>query len=268
MNKKAILEHNLPSELEKIIRGYDWEVNSIGCSKTEVYKLVKKNQTAYLKINKPESNFNLEKENAVLRWLEGKLPVPKVIFFSRYEDREYLLISEIQGKASFEASSDEVKRQNIKILAEGLKKIHGMDPAGCPISNTPDILIQIAKSKLESKEMNNSKFDKRWRDKSPEELYQEILKNKPKEFDLVFSHGDYCLPNIIIENGDLNGFIDWSYGGINDRYFDFAAVAWSIGYNFGEEWIKYFFEDYGVEEIDWNRLRFFQMLNEFFQISE
>ena len=268
MDQGIDLNYNLPPKLEKILEEFDWSINTIGCSKSEVFKLTRNGETLYLKVNKPDSIFNLENEKIILTWLKDKLPVPEVIFFSTFEGKEFLLISEIEGKVSFEASSDEEKRQNIRILAEGLKQIHSIEISDCPTDNSPDKLIQIAKNKLERKEISSSKFDKRWRTKTPEELFQEILEIKPNGYNLVFSHGDYCLPNIIFKDGELNGFIDWAYGGINDRYFDFAAVAWSIGYNFGEEWIKFFFEDYGLEEINWDRIKFYQMLNEFFQISE
>jgi aminoglycoside phosphotransferase len=268
MDQGIDLNYKLPPKLEKILEEFNWSIDTIGCSKSEVFKLTKDDKALYLKVNKPDSSFNLENEKIILNWLKDLLPVPEVIFFSKYEGREFLLISEIDGRVSFEASSDEIKRKNIKILAEGLKRIHALDISNCPLDNTPDNLIQIAQNKLKHKKIDSSKFDDRWKHKTPERLFEEILKIKPDKYDLVFSHGDYCLPNILVKEGKLNGIIDWSYGGINDRYFDFAAVAWSIGYNFGEEWIQYFFEDYGLEDIDWDRLRFFQMLNEFFQISE
>jgi len=265
MNKFSTIKHKLPSELEKILMDYECTINTIGCSKTEVYKLVKEDQTLYLKINKPESIFNLAKEKTILKWIGSKLPAPDVIFYSMFEGKEYLLITEIEGKVSFEAKSDEEKRSAIRILAEGLRKIHSIDASDSPINNLPDNLIKLAKDRMEKKLVKSNNFDERWANMSVEELFEEVLRLKPDKYDLVFTHGDYCLPNIIVNDGKLSGFIDWLFAGTNDRYFDLAAVVWSIGFNFGAKWTKYFFEDYGLEDIDWDRIKFYQMLNEFFQ---
>jgi len=255
----------LPAKLKEILKGFKWEENKIGWSKAKVFKLSNNGKTLYLKINKPTPDFNLEQEKVILEWLYQKLPVPEVIYFSKNDDREFLLLSEIQGKVSHRTESDNEKRRNIQILAESLKKIHSVPTSGCPINNTPDKLLQLAKERSDQGNIDTSQFDEKWSHKSVGELFEEIIKLKPEKYDLVFSHGDYCLPNILVKEGKLSGFVDWSYGGINDRYFDFAAVAWSIGYNYGEEWIKYFFEDYGLENVEWDRIRFYQMLNEFFQ---
>ncbi len=255
----------LPLKLEQIIEKSLWENKTFGHSGTHVFKLTKNQKTMYLKINQISSEFNLEKEKVILEWLSGKLPVPSVIFFDIKNETEYLLISEIPGRCSHTFEKDTERVRNIEILAAGLQQIHSIDIKNCPLNNNPDMLLQLAKLRLKSGGINPKQFDNRWQDKNPMEFLNEVLKLKPTKYDLVFSHGDYCLPNVLINNKQLGGFIDWSYGGINDRYFDFAAVAWSIGYNYGEEYILLFFEKYGLDNVDWDRIKFFQMLNEFFQ---
>jgi aminoglycoside phosphotransferase len=264
MNDK-IEQIDLPNDLKEIMGDTSWEENSIGCSKAKVFKWTIEEDVHYLKVDDIDSIFSLEKEKIILDWLVRKLEVPKVIYFGQKENKEFLLLSEIQGEVSFKAKTNNEKRRNIKILADGLKKIHSIPVSDCPINKSPDKLLQLAKKRLEEGNINPSQFDPRWADQTPEQLFKNILELKPKKFDLVFTHGDYCLPNILVKEGKLSGFIDWSFGGINDRYFDFAAVFWSIGYNYGEEWIKYFIEDYGIENINWDKIKFFQMLNEFFQ---
>ncbi len=256
---------NLPSGLNKYLDDRKWEMITIGCSKTEVYKIISEDEILYLKINEPQPVFNLKKEKEILEWIGHKLPVPHVEFFCEQNGKDYLLISEITGKNSHITYTDEEKKVNIRVLADGLRQIHSLKISDCPIDNTPDTLIQMAKERLEQKKIDPQIFDRRWYHKTPDELFNDIIDLKPEKYDLVFSHGDYCLPNVIIKENQLSGFIDWNYGGINDRYFDIAAVSWSIGFNYGKEWIESFFKDYGLTNIDWNRIMLYQKLNEFFQ---
>ncbi|MCE7743083.1 MAG: aminoglycoside 3'-phosphotransferase [Candidatus Heimdallarchaeota archaeon] len=265
MADKKDLTFNFPKELEKLIKDFNWEDNTFGYSGTFVFKLTRDQEILYLKINQPKSDFNLEKEKTILEWLERKLPVPTVLYFDIAEEREFLLLSEVEGTNSHIAKTDDEKITNIKILAEGLKMIHSINLKECPIDNNPNNMIEFAKARLQKGDIDPNQFDERWKDKEPKQLLEELVRIKPTEFDLVFSHGDYCLPNILIRDEQLSGFIDWPYGGVNDRYFDLAAVAWSIGYNYGEEWVESFFNEYGIKEIEWERIYFYQRLNEFFQ---
>ena len=85
----------------------------------------------------------------------------------------------------------------------------------------------------------------------------------PAEQDLGFTHGDYCLPNILIHEGRLSGIIDWGYAGIGDRYRDFVEVYYTIRRNLGTGWIPVFFEEYGLRELDWDKLRMYQKVHDF-----
>jgi aminoglycoside phosphotransferase len=69
-----------------------------------------------------------------------------------------------------------------------------------------------------------------------EDLYRELLDKRPDTEDLVFTHGDYCLPNILIDKWDIGGFIDWGRGGISD----------------------------GLESIDCSKIEYYRLLDEFF----
>ena len=80
--------------------------------------------------------------------------------------------------------------------------------------------------------------------------------------DLVFTHGDYCLPNVMIHDGRLSGYIDLGYAGVGDRYLDFVAVCYTIRRNFGNEWIPLFFQEYG-QELDQAKLSVYQRIHDF-----
>ena len=57
-----------------------------------------------------------------------------------------------------------------------------------------------------------------------------LVDNKPKK-ELVLSHGDFCLPNIFINNDKISGFIDLGRIGIGDKWNDIALCYRSIKWN-------------------------------------
>jgi kanamycin kinase len=49
--------------------------------------------------------------------------------------------------------------------------------------------------------------------------------------DNVIIHGDYCLPNIIMDNFSFKSFIDLGDGGLGDRHNDIYLGLWTLNYN-------------------------------------
>lgn len=47
----------------------------------------------------------------------------------------------------------------------------------------------------------------------------------------IFTHGDFCLPNILIDENGMIGFIDTTHSGIGDPWIDYAWCIWSYEYN-------------------------------------
>ncbi len=64
----------------------------------------------------------------------------------------------------------------------------------------------------------------------PKELLDWLCSNRPEE-DIVFIHGDYCLPNVFLD-GDSIGFIDLDHAGTGDRWADIALCWRSLKDNF------------------------------------
>lgn len=46
-------------------------------------------------------------------------------------------------------------------------------------------------------------------------------------------HGDFCLPNILVHNNKISGFIDVEAVAIDDPWIDYAWCIWSLEYNLG-----------------------------------
>ena len=256
---------NIKKWLTKWVSGFTLEKDTIGASTTVVYQLKSENNPSYfLKVNQGNLGSNLRLEGEILSWLEGKLPCPRFVSYRRYKTFEYLLITKIKGTASFICSNEEERRRTIKILVEGLNLIHSLDINNCPFDRTLNFELENAKCRMLQGFVNENNFDSPRLGRTAESLYDELLLKSPKTEDLVFTHGDYCLPNILINEGKLGGFIDWEKAGISDRYQDIALCLRSVIYNFGEEWGPIFLDELNFGSIDYQKIEFYQILDEFY----
>ncbi len=61
----------------------------------------------------------------------------------------------------------------------------------------------------------------------------------------VLVHGDYCLPNVLVQDGRLSGLIDVGGAGLGDPQADLAAGVWSLHYNYGPGHAREFLDAYG-----------------------
>jgi aminoglycoside phosphotransferase len=86
-----------------------------------------------------------------------------------------------------------------------------------------------------------------------------FLQMMPRSEDLVVSHGDYCLPNVLIEEGRATGFVDLGELGVADRWWDLSVASWSITWNLGAGYEALFLEAYGAE-LDDERRQFHRLL--------
>jgi kanamycin kinase len=76
---------------------------------------------------------------------------------------------------------------------------------------------------------------------------------------LVVCHGDYCLPNVLIEADAACGFVDLGELGVADRWWDLAVATWSVTWNLGPGYEDLFLHEYGVERDD-DRVEFYRLL--------
>ena len=56
-------------------------------------------------------------------------------------------------------------------------------------------------------------------------IYDFLIKNKPKEINECFCHGDFHYANILWKNRKIAGVLDWELSGIGNKEFD---IAWAI----------------------------------------
>ncbi|MBV9865057.1 MAG: aminoglycoside 3'-phosphotransferase [Abitibacteriaceae bacterium] len=256
---------NLPPALSKLVAGYSWQPVTGGRSGTTVFKLQKSDSTdLYLKMNPCPENAALFEEKLRLDWIGNRLPVPSVRFFGEDEAREYLLLSAVPGVDATDSSLQGQMEQVVGVLAAGLRQIHALPIQNCPFDQRLEHRLEAARTRLLNGEVDESEFEGENRSRDAAQLYNELLSTAPESEDLVFTHGDFCLPNIIIHRGAISGFIDWGSAGIADKYQDLALAVRSLRHNFGAAWGPVFLREYGLDKPDRFKIEFYTLLDEFF----
>ena len=141
-------------ELKKLIEKYRCVKDTEGMSPAKVYKLVGENENLYLKMTDSRykgTTYDVEREKDMMLWLEGKLPVPKVLHFERHDGWSNLLMSEADGVLCSEEYEDEQSPEKIiELYAECIRLFHSIDISDCPYTNSlPDYYEHIRQSKQE-----------------------------------------------------------------------------------------------------------------------
>lgn len=238
---------------------------SHGKSRATVERLARADGSAcYLKTTPIDLGFALHAEKLRYEWLRGRAACPDVLAYDVIGDEEHLVLAEVPGLPSFDASLP--RDTVIDRLAEGLRFIHSIPLAECPFDMRLDVKIAMAKDNAKSGRVDLDDLQPEHNGWTTAMLLREVERLRPQSEDLVVAHGDYCLPNVMLSDdaARITGFIDIGYLGVADRYQDLALAWQSIRYNFGEEYVTPFFSAYGLPDPDFEKIAFYNLLDELF----
>ncbi len=240
-----IFKYKLTGKVKQFLKNVECEEIKIGYSNTQVFHIVKDSKEYFLKIGAKEF---LNNEYTKLKYLQNKLPVPKIILHEVNDQIEYLITTKVPGEMVCSDYYMSHQSEGVDIIVESFKLLYNVDIKDCPINVSLDYKLSLAESNIKKGLITSENIDKKTLERfgTPEGILEYLKDNKFTE-DLCFSHGDISLPNIFAENGKFSGFIDVGDCGIADRWFDIAIVIRSIIRNFGEEYVQEFLNKLGIK---------------------
>lgn len=197
---------------------------------------------------KTASKGSLRREAEMTAFLHGKGMAAEVLAYESGE-KDWLLTRAVPGEDCTFGLYLEAPGRLSEILGERLRFLHELPTEGCPISDHTARYLQTA-------EENRSKglFDPFYypeEDITAEKAWEIVRETAPQLKSDVILHGDYCLPNVMLDDWQFSGFIDLDHGGIGDRHIDLYWGCWSLGFNLKTDRFRdRFLDAYGREKIN------------------
>ena len=263
------MEPKLPDSIKNELKNLTYEVDGIGMSGSGIFLFSDK----VLKVQ--DDSEEAASEVQAMQWLTGRLSVPKVIAHEQEEGKSYLLMTRVAGRMACDKCYMRNPEKLVELLAQALQELWRVDISTCPLDWRLDRKLEAARFYVENNlvDIENVEPETFGPDgfKDPEELLKWLITHRPTE-ELVLSHGDFCLPNIYINDGDKFSFIDLGRTGIADKWQDIALGYRSLKHNYtgkysSEEYPDFdpnmLFEKLGLAP-DWEKIRYYILLDELF----
>jgi kanamycin kinase len=202
----------------------------------------------------------LRDESERMVWAAAYLPVPRVVVLEQLGGSTILVTEALPGRDA----TDPVWRDDlpglVRALGRGLRDFHeAVGEEWCPFRFDTERALDHVRRRVDTDDVAAGGFHEEHAHLTPAAALAELEATRPVDEELVVCHGDYCPPNVLLEDGRVTGFVDLGELGAADRWWDVAVGGWSVGWNFGEELEPTFYESYGVDP-DPARIRFYRLL--------
>lgn len=197
----------------------------------------------------------LELEAALTRYYHDKGLATEVLAYESGE-RDWLLTRRVAGEDCTHEQYRCQPERLCDILGQRLRMLHETDAGGCPVPDRMKSYRALAASNYESDSFDKSHFPDNFGYRSAEEAWDVICRQGHLLKSDTLIHGDYCLPNVMLDDWRFSGFIDVGNGGVGDRHIDLFWGIWSLGFNLKtERYADRFLDAYGRDRVEPEMLR-------------
>ena len=262
MGQQLTIPDNLPESLSPL-RDLAWTPIAIGRSGCKVWRiLLGDGNCVFLKSEALHPLAELPGEIERLNWLTRMgFKAPRVVDAEQSADTLWLLMSAVPGNdLTYHNDQPEVQ---VRAYAQGLKRLHALDPSTCPFDHSIDCRLALAEQRLTAGLVDETDFDETRTGWTGQQVLEWLRANHPDTGPTIITHGDACTPNLLALDGRFSGMVDCGRLGVADAWQDLALACRSIAYNIGQQHVAAFLAAYGAEW-DEQKYTFYCALDEMF----
>ena len=199
---------------------------------------------------KKSSKGTLQNEAAMTSYFHGKGLGAEVLNYVS-EDSDWLLTACVRGEDCTHPTYLGDPKRLCDTLAVLLRSLHECDTSSCPIPDHTERYFATAERNYRAGIFDPSYLPDEMRGMTADEAWRVATEAKVSFRADTLLHGDYCLPNVMLDDWSLSGFIDLGNGGVGDRHVDLFWGAWTLCFNLKtDRYRQRFFDAYGRECIN------------------
>lgn len=250
MNKTLLnkFPNEMPQEIQRFLSGANiYDTSSSPEAKVYFIDNGYNKNGCYLKFS---GKGMLEKEVKMTKYFHSQGIGAEVLNYIS-NDSDWLLTTAVIGEDCIHEKYLMDPKRLCDTIAYELRKLHETDYTNCPVSDRTSEYIYAAEKNYYAGNYDKSHFPDNFGYHSANEAYEFLAAEKCALKSNVLIHGDYCLPNIILNNWKLSGFIDVGNGGVGDRHIDIFCGIWSLWFNLKtNKYYERFLDAYGRDKAD------------------
>ena len=240
-----------PPELRPLLRGA--RLFDSSCSQAaRVWRVLGK-EDCYLKRSGPGT---LAREAEMTRFFHQKGMAAEVLCYLSGES-DWLATRALPGRDGIAEEYLESPRRLCLRMGELLRELHGSELEGCPVPDQTGAYLAAVERGIAHGVWSPSKtVEARFPWKDRQEAADAARKYGPRLARNTLIHGDFCLPNVILDDWRLSGYIDLDSGGAGDKHIDLYWMVWSLTFNLKDgRWGDVFLDAYGRKDVQPELLR-------------
>jgi aminoglycoside phosphotransferase len=192
--------------------------------------------------------------------------VPRVLNHSHDGKALHIVMTEIPGVPAHRVPADK-RGQAVEAIACALQEMQRVTITKAPLKKSPAEDVPVIEELIEQGRLDTAGFAAA-AGQSPQavlEQLRQMLSTRPIGGADTLSHGDFCLPNILLgPSGAVTGVIDWGLARRASRFRDCVVLEGSLLRNYGSDYIDRFYDAYGARP-DADERRLFRMIDLFFE---
>lgn len=241
---------NYPESLRGLLGGA--QIYDSRCHSGAEVLFIDKDDGYYLK-SMPKGQLETE---AAMTGYFGSIGLGAKVLHFESEERDYMLTARVRGEDCTHAVYLADPERLCDKYAEMLYDLHRRDYAGCPVQNRIESYSALAFENYRTGNYDKDSFPDSFGYASAEEAMEVIKKYGSSLKNDTLIHGDYCLPNVMLDNWEFSAFIDVGNGGVGDRHIDLFWGVWTLWYNLKtNSYEERFLDAYGRQNFDRDMLR-------------